>query len=136
MRMQLSASASVGRPRLRNRLPEHLAASHLSVEDVAARVEEVTGSRPDRRTLRRYLSGQPILDSTAVTVAAICRALGITLDMALELVTEDPLEVQLAAAGRHLLTPEVGSRPRGWGRPDPAWGEIVEPFMRERRGRY
>lgn len=134
--MSTHASTLVDRPRLRNRLPEHLAASHLSVEDVAARVQEVTGSRPDRRTLRRYLSGEPILDSTAVTLAAICRALGVTLDMAVELVAEDALEVQLAAAGRRLLTPEVGSRPRGWGAPDPAWGDIVEPFLQDRRGRF
>lgn len=136
MRMSTPSPASADRPRLRNHLPEHLAASHLTVEEVAARVEEVIGTRPDRRTLRRYLSGEPIYDSTAVTVAAICRALGITLDMAVELVAEDPLELQLAAAGRSLLLPEVGRGPRGWGTPDPAWGDIVKPFLEERRGRY
>lgn len=136
MRMSTRTAAAVGRPRLRNRLPEHLAASRLSSEDVAARVEQLTGNRPDRRTLRRYLSGEPILDATAITLAAICQALGVTLDMAVELMAEDPLEVQLAAAGRRLLTPEVGNRPSGWGRPDPAWGDLVAPFIEERRGRY
>ena len=129
-------SAAAARPKLRNRLPEHFAASRLSAEDVAARVEALTGSRLDRRTLRRYLSGEPILDSTAVTVAALCRVLGVTLDEAVELVVEDPLEDQLASAGRRLLTPVVGRPPPAWGKPDPAWGELVEPFLQERRGRY
>ncbi|MDQ6748550.1 MAG: helix-turn-helix domain-containing protein [Candidatus Dormibacteraeota bacterium] len=113
-----------------------LAASGLTAEDVAARVELLTGTRPDRRTIRRYLAGEPILDSTAVTLAAICRALGVSLDAALELGAEDPLELLLTAGGRRLVTPDVASPPPGWGRPEAAWGSLVEPFLQERRGRY
>ena len=125
-----------GRPRLANRLPEHLLASHLSADEVGQRVEVLTGTRLDPRTLRRYLSGEPILDSSAVTLAAICRALDITIDAAVELVGEDALELQLADAGRRLLTDDAGAPPRGWGKPEAAWGDVVKPFIEERRGRY
>jgi transcriptional regulator with XRE-family HTH domain len=135
MRMSSSLRADVAptQPRLRNKLPELLAASKLSMNDVAARVEVLTGARLDRRTLRRYLSGDPIIDSTAVTLAAICRALGVSLDAAVELVAEDPLELLLTAGGRHMVRSEAGSPPPGWGKPDPAWGELVEPFLQDRR---
>jgi len=140
MRMRVRAGAEGdgerGRPRLANRLPEHLLASHLSADEVGRRVEVLTGTRPDPRTLRRYLSGEPILDSSAVTLAAICRALDITIDAAVELVAEDALELQLANAGRRLLTDAAGTPPRGWGKPEAAWGDLVKPFIEERRGRY
>lgn len=140
MRMRVRTGAdggdALGRPRLANRLPEHLLASRLSVEEVGRRVEVLTGTRLDPRTLRRYLSGEPILDSSAVTLAAICRALDITIDAAVELVGEDALELQLADAGRRLLTDDVGTPPRGWGKPEAAWGELVKPFIEERPGRY
>jgi hypothetical protein len=113
-----------------------MADAGLTVEDVASRVELLTGTRPDRRTLRRYLSGEPILDSTAVTLAAICRAIGATLDAAAELVAEDPLELQLTSGGRRLVTPEATPAPPGWGKPDAAWGDLVGPFLQDRRGRF
>jgi len=103
---------------------------------VAQRVEAITGTALDRRTLRRYLSGAPVLDATAVTLAAIAQALEIPLGNAVELEVEDALEAQLSASGRRLLSAAPGPVPRLWGRPDPAWGDLVEPFLEDRRSRY
>ena len=138
MRMSAESRGELAgrRPQLRNQLPQRLAESGLSEDEVAARVEMLIGARLDRRTLRRYLLGEPILDATAVTLAAICRALDITLDSAVELVAEDPLELLLTAAGMRLVQMKVGKPPPEWGKPDPAWGELVKPFLEERRGRY
>ena len=124
------------RPRLVNKLPGLMASSHLSADEVASRVEALLGCRLDRRTLRRYLSGEPVIDATAVTLAAICRAMEVRLDDALELVAEDPLELALTAGGRRLVTPEVGPTPSGWGELDPAWGDVVGPFLQDRRARF
>ncbi|MFN2463891.1 MAG: hypothetical protein ABR573_08335 [Candidatus Dormibacteria bacterium] len=62
-------------------------------------------------------------------------AQGIGADPAVEFVSEDSLELHLAAAGRPLVVPEPSPTPPGWGRADPAWGAVVEPFLEE-RGRF
>ncbi|GAC1327056.1 MAG: hypothetical protein NVSMB17_00580 [Candidatus Dormibacteria bacterium] len=136
MRMSHQTTAVPGPPHLQNHLPQHLAASGLSVGEVALRVEVLTGSRLDRRTLRRYLAGDPILDATAVTLAAICGALGVSLDQAVELEPQDPLDLVLTRAGRPLVTSEVSAPPAGWGKPSQEWGNLVTPFLEDRRARY
>ena len=118
---------------LTNRLGVIAAQRGLSDRDVAALVGKVLGRELDRRTLRRYLGGAPIDDPTLEVVAAIARAMGVTIDEAVSLDQPESVTGILQRAGVGASEPvRSGPMPAGFWTAEPAWGDLVEPFLDDR----
>jgi transcriptional regulator with XRE-family HTH domain len=119
--------------RVSNRLGRLAAEKGLSQAEVGRRAAEILGHPLDPRTLRRHLEGEPIVDSTMATVAALARAIGVGLDEAFALEPEESVDEILARAGIKVYPPATDEPlPPDWGKIDPAWGDLVGPFLEER----
>ncbi|MGI8610487.1 MAG: helix-turn-helix domain-containing protein [Candidatus Dormibacteria bacterium] len=118
---------------LTNRLGLIAAERGLSEQDVAGLVGEVLGRRLDRRTLRRYLDGTAIDDPTLEVVAAIARALGVTIDEAVSLDQAESVSAILKRAGIRFHEPRrAGPMPPGFWAAEPGWGDLVTGFLEDR----
>ncbi|GAC1333728.1 MAG: hypothetical protein NVSMB17_14470 [Candidatus Dormibacteria bacterium] len=134
MSMQRRGLRAPGPSRLRveNHLGAVARAGGLSEAQVADRVAAILGHRPDRRTVRRFLGGAPIADPTLATFLAFCRALDVSVDRALVLRQADEAAEVLQTAGVRFRPRSEDSLPQDWPRVDPAWGDLVDPFLAER----
>jgi hypothetical protein len=115
-----------------NHLGDVARAGGLSESQVATRVAAILGHRPDRRTVRRFLSGAPIADPTLATFLVFCRALDVSIDRALVLRQADEVAEVMQSGGVRFRPASEDALPDDWPRVDPAWGDLVDPFLGER----